>query len=41
MGSGPPQRGVLEYYLAVARTANLPLLVYQIPSRTGSAIPKL
>jgi len=34
----PPQRGLLEYFLAVARAANLPLLAYQIPSRTGSAI---
>jgi 4-hydroxy-tetrahydrodipicolinate synthase len=34
----PPQRGVLEYFLAVGRAANLPLLAYQIPSRTGSTI---
>ncbi|MGZ6243858.1 MAG: dihydrodipicolinate synthase family protein, partial [Candidatus Binataceae bacterium] len=34
----PPQRGVLEYFLTVARAANLPMLAYQIPSRTGSAI---
>jgi 4-hydroxy-tetrahydrodipicolinate synthase len=34
----PPQRGVLEYFLAVARAANVPLLAYQIPSRTGCTI---
>lgn len=34
----PPQRGVLEYFLSVARAANGPLLAYQIPSRTGCTI---
>ena len=34
----PTQQGIVEHYSAVAREAQLPLLVYNIPGRTGSNI---
>jgi len=34
----PTQEGIVEHYTAVARAARLPLLVYNIPGRTGSNI---
>jgi 4-hydroxy-tetrahydrodipicolinate synthase len=34
----PAQQGLVEHYAAVAQGANLPLLVYNIPGRTGSNI---
>lgn len=34
----PTQQGLIEHYAAVARATNLPLVVYNIPGRTGSNI---
>jgi 4-hydroxy-tetrahydrodipicolinate synthase len=34
----PTQEGIVAHYTAVAREADLPLLVYNIPGRTGSNI---
>ena len=34
----PSQQGILEHYLALADRAQLPILVYNVPSRTGSNI---
>jgi 4-hydroxy-tetrahydrodipicolinate synthase len=34
----PPQAGVAKHFLAVADSAGLPVIVYDIPHRTGTAI---
>ena len=34
----PPQAGVVKHFLAVADAAGLPVMVYDIPHRTGTAI---
>ncbi len=31
----PSQRGIIEHYSAIAETVNLPIILYNIPSRTG------
>jgi 4-hydroxy-tetrahydrodipicolinate synthase len=34
----PPQRGLLEHFTKIARSTNLPIVVYNIPGRTGTRI---
>jgi 4-hydroxy-tetrahydrodipicolinate synthase len=34
----PPQRGLVQYFLAVAERIELPLLIYHIPGRTSVAV---
>jgi 4-hydroxy-tetrahydrodipicolinate synthase len=34
----PPQAGVAEHFLAVAEATDLPIMTYDIPGRTGTAI---
>lgn len=34
----PPQRGLVEYYLAVTRTVEIPWMVYHIPGRTAVSV---
>ncbi|HEY8520309.1 MAG TPA: 4-hydroxy-tetrahydrodipicolinate synthase [Gammaproteobacteria bacterium] len=34
----PPQRGLVEYYLAVAATHELPWMIYHIPGRTAISV---
>jgi 4-hydroxy-tetrahydrodipicolinate synthase len=34
----PPQRGLIEHFTAVARSTRLPVIVYNIPGRTGIRI---
>ena len=36
--SRPPQAGILAHFLAIADATDLPLIVYNIPSRTGRLI---
>jgi 4-hydroxy-tetrahydrodipicolinate synthase len=36
--SKPPQAGLLQHFRVVAEATDLPVLVYDIPSRTGTAI---
>jgi 4-hydroxy-tetrahydrodipicolinate synthase len=36
--SKPPQRGLVEYFVAVAKCTALPLLIYHIPGRTAVAV---
>ena len=36
--SKPPQAGVLQYFRTVADSSDLPVMLYDIPGRTGTAI---
>ncbi len=36
--SRPPQRGLVEYYLAVTRAVEVPWMVYHIPGRTAVSV---
>jgi 4-hydroxy-tetrahydrodipicolinate synthase len=36
--SKPPQEGIFQHYLAVANASPVPVIIYNVPSRTGSNV---